>query len=241
MNALYLKDLADKTRRGLEGRVRGRPLRRRQLCYGYDVVPGEERGSLTGDDDQPRRGGDRPPHLRGVRRRPVAEGDRARLNDEGVPGPTRQSSGGTTAIRGTPAARHRHPQQRALHRAAGLEPAALRQGPGNGRRVSRLNPPEAWIIEEVPELRIVDDALWERVKARQQALHKVHAFHERQRPRKLFSFLLRCGECGGGFSKVSQEHYGCSNARNKGTCGNRVTDTPGRGRGHGRLERCKPA
>ena len=37
MNALFLKDLADKTRRGLEGRV----LKGRSgggLCYGYDVV-----------------------------------------------------------------------------------------------------------------------------------------------------------------------------------------------------------
>jgi hypothetical protein len=29
--------------------------------------------------------------------------------------------------------------------------------------------------------------------------------------------------CGGGFSKVSQNHYGCSTARNKGTCHNRLT------------------
>lgn len=37
MNALYLKDLAQKTRRGLEGRVRqGRSGG--GLCYGYDVV-----------------------------------------------------------------------------------------------------------------------------------------------------------------------------------------------------------
>ena len=29
-----------------------------------------------------------------------------------------------------------------------------------------------------------------------------------------------CGTCGGGFSKISQSHYGCSTARNKGTCDN---------------------
>ena len=60
MNALYLKDLADKTRRGLEGRVRaGRSGG--GLCYGYDVVPGEERG---GRSDQSRRGRGRPAHFR---------------------------------------------------------------------------------------------------------------------------------------------------------------------------------
>ena len=50
MNAIYLKDLADKTRRGLEGRVRaGRSGG--GLCYGYDVVAGDERG---GRSDRPR-------------------------------------------------------------------------------------------------------------------------------------------------------------------------------------------
>ena len=32
--------------------------------------------------------------------------------------------------------------------------------------------------------------------------------------------LLKCGSCGGGFSKISLSHYGCSTARNKGTCAN---------------------
>ena len=39
----------------------------------------------------------------------------------------------------------------------------------------------------------------------------------------LLSYLLQCGCCGGGLSKVSQNHYGCSTARNKGTCDNRLT------------------
>lgn len=41
-----------------------------------------------------------------------------------------------------------------------------------------------------------------------------------RRPRHLLSGLLRCGTCGGGFSKISQAHYGCSTARNKGICDN---------------------
>jgi hypothetical protein len=42
--------------------------------------------------------------------------------------------------------------------------------PTTGKRVARVNPPEAWIITEVPDLRIIDDALWRKAKARQQAL-----------------------------------------------------------------------
>ena len=39
MNALYLKDLAQKTHRGLEGRVRS-GMSGGGICYGYDLVPG---------------------------------------------------------------------------------------------------------------------------------------------------------------------------------------------------------
>ena len=97
------------------------------------------------------------------------------------------------------------------------------KNPENGRRVARLNPASEWIVKDVPELRIVDQELWDRVKARQQGLRRNQAFHEKQRPRMLLSFLLKCGVCGGGFSKVSEKHYGCSTARNKGTCDNRLT------------------
>src|SRR5919106_3732274 len=40
MNALYLKDLAQKTHRGLEGRVRS-GMSGGGICYGYDLVPGQ--------------------------------------------------------------------------------------------------------------------------------------------------------------------------------------------------------
>jgi hypothetical protein len=50
MGALYIKDLADKTRRGLEGCVReGRSGG--GLCYGYRVVRGP-----AGRDGEPERG-----------------------------------------------------------------------------------------------------------------------------------------------------------------------------------------
>lgn len=46
MNALFLKDLADKTRRGLRGRVeQGKSGGGK--CYGYDIIPGDEKGGRT--------------------------------------------------------------------------------------------------------------------------------------------------------------------------------------------------
>ncbi|MFT7392300.1 MAG: site-specific DNA recombinase [Paracoccaceae bacterium] len=32
--------------------------------------------------------------------------------------------------------------------------------PATGKRQARLNPPEEWVIENVPALRTIDEALW---------------------------------------------------------------------------------
>jgi hypothetical protein len=84
------------------------------------------------------------------------------------------------------------------------------------------------VIEDVPALRIIDEALWGRVKARQVATRKdvtepgAGRSKRARRPRYLFSGLLTCGVCGGGYTPVGKRHYGCANARNRGTCGNRL-------------------
>jgi site-specific DNA recombinase len=96
--------------------------------------------------------------------------------------------------------------------------------PDTGKRVSKLNPGDDWIIHDVPDLRIIDEELWQAAKERQGKLDKKgSAFWSKQRPKNLFSGLIKCGECDGGFSMVSQTHMGCSNARNKGTCSNKRT------------------
>src|SRR6185437_14216483 len=41
--------------------------------------------------------------------------------------------------------------------------------------------------------------------------------------RRPVHLLFRCGMCGGGMSLVGGTSYGCSTARDKGTCGNRRT------------------
>jgi site-specific DNA recombinase len=110
-----------------------------------------------------------------------------------------------------------------------------RKDPDTGKRVSRLNPPEDWRIIEVPELRIIDQPLWESAKARQHALdarlerkqdpsgNRRSGICETRRPQHLLSGFIRCGVCGGGMSLVGGTSYGCSTARNKGTCRNRRT------------------
>ena len=82
----------------------------------------------------------------------------------------------------------------------------------------------------MPHLRIIDDDLWTSVKERQRDSRSRVVTENRgirseraRRPSYLLSGLLKCGTCGGGFSKISQSHYGCSTARNKGTCDNLLT------------------
>jgi site-specific DNA recombinase len=86
------------------------------------------------------------------------------------------------------------------------------------------------IVREVPELRIVEQQLWDECKARQAELCKntrpdcvaERPFWARTRPKYLLSGLLRCGSCGGAYTKINANLFGCATARNKGTCGNRL-------------------
>ena len=107
--------------------------------------------------------------------------------------------------------------------------------PDTQRRQARLNPPEQWVIESVPDLKIIDDKLWDRVKARQAAvrmdMNPAGVLNERTRPENgrrpgyLFSGLLKCDCCGSSYTLVNKTRYGCSGARNKGEaiCTNRAT------------------
>ncbi len=210
MGALFLKQLAEKTRRGLRGRVEaGRSGGGNS--YGYDVLtkPGADSESERGlrKKNEERAAivvGIMTEYATGKSRRSIAKA----LNARAVLGP----SGGTwgpSAINGN------------AERGTGILNNEMYIGrlvwnrlryvknPSTGKRQSRLNPPEEWIVKEVPELRIVQQDLWDKVKARQQSMaretrpDKAKAddgtrpnFWEQQRPRYLLSGLMKCGCCG---------------------------------------------
>ena len=212
MNALFLKDLAQKTRRGLEGRVRqGRSGG--GLCFGYDIIREHD---VCGE---PIHGGRKINEAEATVVRRIftafASGQSPRaialtLNSERIAGPHGETWGPST-IYGN------------WRRGTGILNNELYIGklvwnrqryvkdPATGKRQARPNPPDEWITREVPDLRIVDDQLWNEVKARER--HVRHALmHDNvgvraeraRRPVYLLSNLLKCGVCGGGFSKVSQ-------------------------------------
>ncbi len=106
--------------------------------------------------------------------------------------------------------------------------------PDTGVKKRFERPESEWIVKDMPELRIIDQNLWDAVKARQakttQASAKIRErLHANARtgagPKYLFSGLLQCGECGGNFIIINAKSYGCANRRNKGEyiCSNKVT------------------
>src|SRR6266404_596518 len=231
MSQLYLSDLRDKVRRGLLGRVlQGRLAG--GLAYGYDVI----------EDDDPRGG-------RGLRRINESEAATVRrifeafaagtapralakiLNAEGVPGPGGRPWGDTTirgqVDRGTGLLNNPHYVGR-------LEwnRTSYVKDPRTGRRTARVNAPDKRETVEVPELRIIDDDLWARVKARQAEVRiemgkdgDGNALNRAHRRQFLLSGLLVCGECGGSYTIVGKDRYGCATRRSKGTCSNAATIT----------------
>ena len=230
MNALFLKDLAAKTHRGLRGRVEaGRSGG--GLCYGYDVVKefdaaGERiRGGRTINE-----------HEAEIVRRiftSYASGSSPRaiaveLNKDGVPGPAGAEWGPSTingnAARGTGILNNELYVGRMV-----WNRLKYIKDPTTGKRVSRLNEPAHWIVQDAPELRILLQDLWNDVKARQKLAKKntrpdansEKPFWERRRPRFLLSGLAKCGECGSSYVKINASLFGCAAVRDRGTCTNR--------------------
>jgi hypothetical protein len=95
--------------------------------------------------------------------------------------------------------------------------------PDTGKRLARLNHPSELIVKEVPELRIIDDDIWQAAKARQASTRKIMTTGvvRARRPKYLFSGLTTCASCGGGFILSSHDLLTCFNARSRGTCTNR--------------------
>ncbi|WP_141325448.1 recombinase family protein, partial [Acetobacter orleanensis] len=232
MNALYLKELANKTRRGLRGRVE-QGKSGGGLCYGYDVV--KQRDSHGETTCGERAINEKQAQIVRWVFREYVDGKSPKaialfLNAEGHRGPLSEAWSPST-LNGN------------RERGTGILNNELYIGrlvwnrlryiknPSTGKRVSRLNPDSEWVIQDVPELRIIEQDLWDAVKARQSKTTwsqksrgtGVHPLNALQRPTHLLTGLIKCGCCGGGFSMISKSHLGCSTARNKGTCDNRLT------------------
>jgi hypothetical protein len=241
ISAMFLKDLAAKTHRGLEGRVR-KGKSAGGVSYGYRVVRAfrADGTPVTGereiDADQAAIG------VRIFREYDAGHSARtiaAGLNADGIPRPDSGKGNitwGPSTISGN------------WKRGTGILNNELHIGrlvwnrqtfvkdPDTQKRQARLNGPQDWVIEAVPDLRIIDEVLWDRVKARQASIREdmnpAGVRNDRslrperaRRPSYLFSGLLKCGRCGTSYTLVNKTRYGCASARNKGgaICTNRAT------------------
>jgi site-specific DNA recombinase len=138
------------------------------LCYGYDIV------RETDARGEPVHGGRciNEGEAAIVRRifEAYAAGKTARviaheLNKEGVPGPGRRAWGDTT-MRGHYVRRTGILNNELYVGRLVWNRQRYVKDPWTGKRLARPNPEKAWITTELPELRIVDDELWERVRRR---------------------------------------------------------------------------
>ncbi|WP_188517771.1 recombinase family protein [Alsobacter metallidurans] len=230
MNALFLKDLAAKTHRGLRGRVEQKRSAGGR-CFGYQVVKeSDARG-------EPIRGGrvidaaeadvvvrifEKFAH--GASPRAIARS----LNEAGVAGPNGGPWLDTTirghAARGTGILRNELYAGRLV-----WNRQKFVKDPATGKRISRPNPPSQWIVEPVPELRIVPDELWQAIAQRltditasdaSQAVRESR-FWEKRRPRHILTGLVTCGCCGHALAAVGRDYLRCARATRHGLCTNK--------------------
>jgi site-specific DNA recombinase len=250
MNEMYIDDLRDKTHRGLTGQALkkfwagGKP-------YGYRLVQLKDSTRLDSYGN---------PEVIGTQlvideaqaaivreifsmyasdysQRAIA----AALNERAVPSPgsswrgrtVRRASGwlGSTINALIPNELYRG----RLH----WNKSEWRKNPDTGRRTTRARPQSEWITHEMPELRIIEESLWERVLARR---HRASvrgagvraalagAGHTgRGGPKYAFSGLLRCGICGSSMVVVggtdAWRAYGCSGNKHGGSavCANDIS------------------
>jgi len=230
MNAMFLKELADKTRRGLRGRVElGKSGG--GVCFGYRIVRNFKDGVVsTGEREVVPEEADIVrrifrDYVAGVSPKQIAKD----LNREGLRGP-RGAVWAPSTIYGNP------------KRGSGILHNELYIGrmvwnklrylkdPDTGKRVSRPNPEGEWVISQVPALRIVDNELWQAVQARYARVQKrwsaaepAKRFNQFIRPKYLFTGMTKCGGCGAGFVVYYRDRLGCFGTRERGTCTNKLT------------------
>ena len=220
MNALFLKDLAAKTHRGIRGRVEAGKVGCGN-AYGYRVVRTiDATGKVTTGEREII-----PEQAEVVRRifRDYAAGKSPRqiaieLNREGVPAPW-GSTWGDSSIRGNRALGSGIINNEFYIGEMVWNRRRRMKNPDTGRSEPRFNPESEWVHVIAPHLRIVSDELWQAARAQQAGIvgiYEANLAKGRQagisatvRPKTMLSGLLVCGVCGGSVAKRGNNRFGC--------------------------------
>ncbi len=218
MNALFLKDLAQKTRRGQRGRVEA-GCSAGGNSYGYQVVRRLLADGSAATGERQIDLGEAAivcrifeEYVRGLTPRRIATG----LNAEGIPSP-RGGEWNASTINGSRQRRNGILNNELYIGRIVWNRQRFVKDPDTGKRLSRLNPEHEWILADAPDLRIIDDDLWDLAQALK-ARFASRAGNKRQTKKRLLSGLIKCGCCGGGMTIARRDRYYCSARREKGTC-----------------------
>ena len=229
VDSLYIKELAKKTHRGLEGL----PLKGFHTggsCYGYRSEKLDGGSKLQIDEEEAivvRRIFSM--SASGLSLKLMAK----ELNADGIPPPrgTKKKTKPSwvyTAIR--------EMLRRDIYRGRVVwNKRKYKKRPGTNNRISVPRPESQWVVIERPELRIVPPDLWDRVQAKLKATAarfpgmKPGLQNRSTSVPYLFSGILKCGECGANLSILTNRgknnsgaSYGCPHHVNRGVCSNNL-------------------
>lgn len=220
MNHAFIDALANKTRRGQIGAVHaGRSPG--GLSYGYSIV------DLRDDAGRP---------IRGLRKIHAHQADVVRriyrlyaggaspreiagaLNADGEPGPSGRGWTQNT-INGNRTRRNGILNNELYRGKLIYNRQQFVRNPDTGKRQARPVPESDWIVKDVPELRIVDDDMWNIVQNRRHAGQDRRLCASPKTPLPLTG-ILRCAVCGGPMTIINKRRYACHAHREKRTCSN---------------------
>jgi len=231
-NAVYLDDLAEKTHRGMAGRV-ARGLTAGGRVFGYRVVngrrePDEDQAAVVGRIWRE--------YADGRSQKQIAH----RLNDERVAFPSQDTERGAARKGWAPSTVRTILMNETYCGRVIWNRSQFLKDPDTGRRLSVARPPDQWVVTERPELRIITPELEQAVKARFASVREAYGPRAQREgkwipvgraaaayPAHLLSGLLRCDLCG--MAMVVQTttrrkaghtyryvRYGCAGAKDKG-------------------------
>jgi site-specific DNA recombinase len=217
MGEHFLENLVVHIKRGLEGVVRdGRHAGGR--AYGYKLIPGkpgefeinEAEAEIIREIFKLYAAGRSPRAIAGM------------LNERKVP-PPRGSRWSSSTINGNLARGHGMLLNEMYVGRIVWNKVRMIKDPATGKRVSRPNPPSQHKTADAPQLRIIEDALWQAAQAIKRDKHRNKPTASRE-PRRPLSGLMKCAFCGGGMvsagNKSGIARLQCSTFKQSGSCGN---------------------